>query len=162
MSDPPNASDEQSSEKETAIPTLEERQLYFSTARTLRYWLLAYGIGVPAILFTNETFWGVLSRSSLTKYIIWLFLAGITIQVSLQMGLKEWCYLQVFGPVKKGKGGPPRDRTSRFCTSLFWGSRLDRLTFAIFLLGTLLAFYILLGPAHPPPPLPATLPAGGG
>lgn len=49
----------------------------------LRTWLVAYGIGAPVIVLTNETVWYLLRASGESKLIAAFFLGGVAIQVLL-------------------------------------------------------------------------------
>jgi hypothetical protein len=51
-------------------------------ARTLRVWLIAYGIGLPAIFLTNETA-GMLFSSGSGRIVAYAFLGGVAVQVVL-------------------------------------------------------------------------------
>jgi hypothetical protein len=54
---------------------------YASFAGVLRTWLIAYGIGGPVLLITNENVSKKISASGLSRDIALLFLSGVALQV---------------------------------------------------------------------------------
>lgn len=62
----------------------EERGFYESYAhfsRTLRAWLVAYGVGVPVLLVSQEFIAHAIIRAQSGGMITWLFLVGVGVQV---------------------------------------------------------------------------------
>lgn len=51
----------------------------------LRTWLVAYGVGGPAILVTHRDFFQDVARNGNLALIGWLFLAGVSAQVSIAL-----------------------------------------------------------------------------
>lgn len=49
----------------------------------LRTWLVAYGIGAPVLMLTNEKLWDALGTSGSSRYIAICFLFGVGLQVLL-------------------------------------------------------------------------------
>jgi len=49
----------------------------------LRTWLVAYGIGGPVLLLTNDTLWGQLTVSGQVSFVGKLFLIGVALQIFL-------------------------------------------------------------------------------
>jgi hypothetical protein len=56
---------------------------YEEYAKTLRTWLVAYGIGGPVLVLGNERLWGGLVKSGVQKWVGGLFLIGVGMQVIL-------------------------------------------------------------------------------
>lgn len=56
---------------------------YGEHARTLRTWLVAYGIGAPVLLMTNDSFSLAVRESGSAKLMAGFFLAGVALQVLL-------------------------------------------------------------------------------
>ena len=56
---------------------------YEDYSRTLRTWLVAYGIGGPVLMLTNERVSVALFNSGHARFIGGLFLAGVALQVGL-------------------------------------------------------------------------------
>jgi hypothetical protein len=49
-------------------------EAYASFARTLRAWLIAFGIGAPLIFFQNENAWAALGLHGVVKSFVYCFL----------------------------------------------------------------------------------------
>jgi hypothetical protein len=54
---------------------------YAHFSRTLRAWLVAYGVGVPVLLVSQEFIAKAIIRANTGGLITWLFLTGVAIQV---------------------------------------------------------------------------------
>ena len=63
---------------------------YSEYAKTLRAWLVAYGIGGPVLFLTNKDLLSVLKISVYRNCVIDLFLIGVALQVSLAF-INKWC-----------------------------------------------------------------------
>ena len=79
---------------EDAPPTTPEElqhfQNYAEYSKTLRAWLVAYGIGGPVLFFTNKDLTQAISQSPEKRLIIALFMIGVTSQVLLAF-INKWC-----------------------------------------------------------------------
>ncbi len=69
-----------SSDKTTAAQYFK---VYEEHSKALRTWLVAYGIGAPALFVTNETAAKALHNISGAKTVALLFLVGVALQVFL-------------------------------------------------------------------------------
>ena len=58
-------------------------EVYKYHASMLRTWLVAYGIGAPVIVLTNEHIWLALQKSKYSSLISWLYLIGVAIQICI-------------------------------------------------------------------------------
>ena len=68
---------------------------YEEYSKTVRTWLVAYGIGAPVLFLTNETLARTLWKSGQAPRVAFFFLAGVVLQVGLAMLNKNvmWmCY----------------------------------------------------------------------
>jgi len=54
---------------------------YAHFSRTLRAWLVAYGVGVPVLLVSQEFIAKSIIKAGTGSLITWLFLTGVAIQV---------------------------------------------------------------------------------
>jgi hypothetical protein len=63
---------------------------YAEYAKTLRAWLVAYGIGGPVLLITNKELLQALKLSPYRNHIVDLFLLGVALQVLLAF-INKWC-----------------------------------------------------------------------
>lgn len=59
------------------------RTAYRQHAGTFRAWLVAFGVALPIFLSSNETIWGLFSKSPNARCIAYTFLCGISLQVIL-------------------------------------------------------------------------------
>jgi hypothetical protein len=63
---------------------------YSEYAKTLRAWLVAYGIGAPVLFLTNNDLSAALKISVHRDWIVALFLVGVALQVILAF-VNKWC-----------------------------------------------------------------------
>jgi len=63
---------------------------YSEYAKTLRAWLVAYGIGGPVLFLTNDDLSVALKHSAYREWIVNLFLIGVALQVVLAF-INKWC-----------------------------------------------------------------------
>jgi hypothetical protein len=63
---------------------------YSEYAKTLRAWLVAYGIGGPVLFLTNNDLSIALKTSACRNWIVDLFLVGVALQVILAF-INKWC-----------------------------------------------------------------------
>jgi hypothetical protein len=63
---------------------------YSEYAKTLRAWLVAYGIGGPVLFLTNNNLSASLKTSDYLGWIVNLFLVGVALQVTLAF-INKWC-----------------------------------------------------------------------
>jgi hypothetical protein len=76
-------------------PQLGHYEAYSGFSKTLRAWLVAYGIGVPGLIFANERLTSAIAESGSQKIIVAMFLGGVSAQVLATLLYKttEWyCY----------------------------------------------------------------------
>jgi hypothetical protein len=74
----------------TSPDELQHFQNYAEYSKTLRAWLVAYGIGGPVLLFTNDALAQAISNAPEKRLIVALFLIGVTSQVLLAF-INKWC-----------------------------------------------------------------------
>jgi hypothetical protein len=117
---------------------------YDEYAKVLRTWFVAYGIGGPVLLLTNEAVRGKIVASGLSGYIASAFLVGVGLQVVLAITNKTalWgCY--------KAARQPELRKRRRYCVAhwfayVLWIDLLfDVVSLFAFGLATYLAFEIL-------------------
>lgn len=63
---------------------------YSEYSKTLRAWLVAYGIGGPVLFLTNNDLAVALKLSACRDWIVYLFLLGVALQVALAF-INKWC-----------------------------------------------------------------------
>ena len=77
---------------------------YAGFARTLRLWLIAYGIGGPAAFLTNESAGQKLYASGQGAIVAYFFLSGVVLQIALALIYKSamwYLYLAEYNPEVK-------------------------------------------------------------
>ena len=67
----------------------EHLEAYSAGAKDLRTWLLAYGIGAPALLLSNKELYGTVAKSPYANGITILFLFGVRLQVAIAL-MNKW------------------------------------------------------------------------
>ena len=63
---------------------------YAEYSKTLRAWLVAYGIGAPVLFLTNDGIRTAFAESPTRLPIVLFFLLGVALQVSLAF-VNKWC-----------------------------------------------------------------------
>jgi hypothetical protein len=84
--------------EDAPAPTSEELQNfqnYAEYSKTLRAWLVAYGIGGPVLFFTNQDLTQAIANSPNKRLILALFLIGVSSQVLLAF-LNKWCAWHIY------------------------------------------------------------------
>ena len=79
-------------------------EAYTQHSSVLRTWLVAYGIGAPALFLSQDKIWQALAKSGLLATIGALFLAGVFLQVAIAAINKSvmWaCYYGDIDPLYK-------------------------------------------------------------
>lgn len=79
----------------TSPDELHHYQNYAEYSKTLRAWLVAYGIGGPVLFFTNKDLAQSISQSPDKRLIITLFMIGVTSQVLLAF-INKWCAWHIY------------------------------------------------------------------
>jgi hypothetical protein len=102
----------------------DEREFYSTYedySKVLRAWFVAYGVGAPVILATNDRLAAIVTASSATRCISALFLAGVSLQILLAAINKNamWgCYYAARNPEKTN--GKWRFRVAQWLSEQFW------------------------------------------
>ena len=126
----------------------EETDFYESYAhlsRTLRAWMVAYGIGFPTILLSQDAIARLIRESGHGIAITVLFLAGVTIQVTATLLYKYsmgYLYAVEYYPKIKGT---LRHKIADWLSGAFWlEMTFDVLSIICFLYGTYFVIMIVL------------------
>lgn len=69
--------------------------VYSDYNKLLRTWMVAYGVGGPIILATNDTIHYVFSWYKYANIIVWLFLVGVLFQVIVAF-INKWAAWQIY------------------------------------------------------------------
>jgi hypothetical protein len=130
-------------------PAAELFKVYAEYSKTLRTWLVAYGIGAPVLFLTNETLARTFVKSAQARTVAFYFLAGVVLQVFLALLNKNvmWvCYYaedSLVFKTKQARAVRCADWISRQC---WFDLLLDVGTMFLFANATRLAFQILVAP----------------
>ena len=106
---------------------------YSEYNKTLRTWLVAFGIGGPALFLVNDTVAKRLVTAGTLKTVAALFLIGTAVQVlsALLNKASNWYVYQAYAP--GGVQGSLKHRCCEWLTSHFWiDITLDLLSFSAF------------------------------
>jgi hypothetical protein len=95
-------------------------EAYATFSKTLRTWLVAYGIGVPALIFSNEKITEAVGQSGRARLIVICFLGGVCVQVfgTLLYKTTEW-YLYS-GEAEKAFKGTRRYAFGVWINDQYW------------------------------------------
>ena len=118
-----------------------DREEYFKAyeeySKVLRTWFVAYGIGGPLLLLTNETLAKAIKGSGQGKSLAALFLTGVALQVILAALNKVSMWGIYFGEFKNVFKSTRRYKISHWFSEQFWIDLLvDILTIISFAVAT--------------------------
>ncbi|HVC28446.1 MAG TPA: hypothetical protein VNF48_02765 [Gammaproteobacteria bacterium] len=125
-------------------PGFYESYAHFS--RTLRAWLVAYGVGVPVLLVSQEFIAMAIIKAGTGGLITWLFLIGVAIQV-----LAALLYKYSMAYLYNSEGDTVLNNTwrvqaSEWLSKTIWLEALfDVTAIALFVWGTFLVVAAVLG-----------------
>lgn len=91
---------------QNAKPDKDYFNLYCEYAKTLRAWLVGFGIGTPAVFFTQDQIRQVVVHAACHVWLIALFMAGVACQVLVAL-INKWVNWYVFLCQTQGKTGTP-------------------------------------------------------
>ncbi len=123
--------------KKTEDSSYYEPYAHFS--RTLRAWLVAYGVGVPVLLVSQEFIAKAIIKAGTGGLITWLFLTGVAIQVLAALLYK---YSMAYLYVSEGNSelnGSWRVQSAEWLSKTVWVEALfDVTTIVLMVWGTFL------------------------
>ena len=123
----------------------EFHRAYEDYSRTLRTWLVAYGIGGPVLMLTNERISRSLLDSGQARLIAGLFLAGVVLQVALAAVNKAAMWICYYADDDEDLAGRWWCRSAQWLSRQFWiDLLLDLGSLAAFAIATWRAFDILI------------------
>ena len=110
----------------------------------LRAWLVAYGIGAPALFLTQESVANALRASGQTGWIAGLFLFGVAAQIVAALLYKSSMWYLYAGELKESFKSKFRFRAADFVSEAFWLElSFDIISIVAFAWGTFDAWLIL-------------------
>jgi hypothetical protein len=125
-----------------------EREEYFKAyseySKVLRTWFVAYGIGAPVLLLTNDTIAKVIKTSGGSKEIAAFFLAGVALQVSLAALNKMSMWGLYYGELQSAFKQTRRYKACFWFSEQFWiDLAIDLVTLLFFIVATWRSYEIL-------------------
>jgi len=119
---------------------------YSHFSRTLRAWLVAYGIGGPVLLVSQDHLSGLVLNSGVGLYISTLFLGGVAIQIFAAL-----LYKYSMGIIYASELDPDIEETTRFkvaewLSDAFWLEFVfDIASISCFILATFTVLRVVVG-----------------
>ena len=126
--------------------------VYEEHARTLKTWLVAYGVGALFVVATNNEIWQRLIAAPLSRWIIWLFIGGVAAQVIVSAINKASMWTCYYGEDKPSFKSTCWYRAGKWVSTKFIIDVVaDWLTIVFFAIATYMALSIFLGDPTPKP-----------
>lgn len=141
---------------------------YESSARAVRTWFIAYGIGVPAVLIANDAALNRLIQSGWMPSAMGLFLAGVLVQIVAEVLRKRAFIFDWLVRSAEADARSTNEAEDRFGRSLLVGigyhlsgTGSDFVTLGFFVSATIIVGLVLCSPSavHLPTSMPASMPA---
>ncbi|HET7395563.1 MAG TPA: hypothetical protein VFK12_03925 [Gammaproteobacteria bacterium] len=121
---------------------------YAHFSRTLRAWLVAYGVGVPVLLVSQEFIARAIIRAGTGGLITWLFLAGVAIQVLAALSYKYSMAYLYFAETDSLPDDAWQVGLSAWLSRAVWLEMLfDVVSIGLFVYGTFKVVAAVLAPA---------------
>jgi hypothetical protein len=123
---------------------------YDEHAKTLRTWLVAYGIGAPVLILSQHEIWESLKHTHSLRLIAGLFIVGVVVQVTLAAVNKTAMWACYFGSTNKAFSKTRRYRFFHWLSKQYWIDLIcDLSAMALFAYATYLTFVYLVPPDAP-------------
>jgi len=121
---------------------------YAAFSRTLRTWLVAYGIGAPVLFASQEAFKPILKEPNKAALIIGLFLFGAMAQIIASVIYKYVMGYIYFGELDEAFQKTRRHKVSEWLSEAMWLEMIfDLISIGFFVWATLkiLILYVKMG-----------------
>jgi hypothetical protein len=120
-------------------------EAYADYSRTLRTWLVAYGVGGPVLLLSNEHVTKAIATSGAAGLITKLFLGGVAAQVTLAALNKAAMWGCYYGALWRSFQDRRRYKACVWFSEQFWiDFTIDVVTMALFGGATLLTLRVVV------------------
>jgi hypothetical protein len=83
--------------KKTATEASAHYEVYAEHSRTLKAWLVGYGVAVPAIILNQKDLWEKLANSGNIECIAMLFITGVLLQVVISVINRMIMWISYYG-----------------------------------------------------------------
>ncbi len=81
---------------------------FWRSSRILRAWLVAFGVGLPAIVLTNERLFDGLVKAGMARWVFGLIFAAVGLQILVEFWLKYRHWANYVSGIVIGSEGPER------------------------------------------------------
>lgn len=120
-------------------------KVYEEYAKTLRTWLVAYGIGAPVLLMTNEKIWDVVKKSGEARWVGGCYLIAVGIQIVLAALNKSVNWAMYFGEANVEFKNEPVYRLADWLSRMYLLDLVvDLLSICLFAWATVKAFCVIV------------------
>jgi hypothetical protein len=117
---------------------------YEKHSAILRTWLVAYGVGAPVLVLTNEKVWELLRQSGDSRFIAGCFLLGVVLQVIIAALNKTLMWSSYYAEEHPDYAGTRRYAVTVALRSQFWIDFLgDVSAIILFVIATYRMFLVL-------------------
>jgi len=118
---------------------------YAELSRTLKTWLVAYGIGAPVLFMTNPDLWKAVAASGDLRAVGLLFLIGVFLQVLIATVNKTAMWVLYYGEEHTSFKSKRRYQAAEWLSKQFWIDVLiDIGTITLFVIATLQVLDIVM------------------
>jgi hypothetical protein len=93
---------------------------YAEFSKTLRAWLIAYGVGAPILFFQSPDAWAALGKSGEVRPFVYAFLVGIAIQVLSALLYKSAMWYLYMEELQDIPATHWKARISAYVSSAYW------------------------------------------
>ena len=120
-------------------------EAYSSFSKTLRGWLVAFGMGAPVLFASQSSFSTVISNHGLAAWIILPYLAGSAIQIILCLFYKYSMFYLYCGEIDRDFRATGRYRASAwFSEKTAFEMILDGMTIGLYAFATVVLLFAML------------------
>jgi len=119
--------------------------VYEAHSRTLKTWLVAYGIGAPVLFLSNDSIWQTIRDNTNMNVIGSCFLIGVAVQVVVAGLNKAVMWALYYGEIEASFVETKRYKMAAVISSQIWIDFLaDLTTMGLLAIATVLAFVGLM------------------
>lgn len=123
---------------------MEVYKAYEDYSKTLRTWYVAFGVGAPLVLLTNENLSGKLAGSPLLPSLVAAYCLGVGLQVLLAILNKNAMWACYYGEIQPTFVQTRRYRFAAWLSEQYWiDAAVDVVTAVLFGLATFRVFAIV-------------------
>jgi hypothetical protein len=117
---------------------------YEEYSKTLRTWFVAYGVGAPLLLMTNDKLSAKIAAAPEAPYLVAAYCIGVGVQVLLAVVNKNIMWGCYYGQIEPAFKNTRRYRFAEWVSAQYWIDALaDLLTAVLFAAATYRLFKIV-------------------